>query len=70
MSTEILPYPDQGDGTDTPTPAPTPAEISAALGVLGAEQIAPGVWTAELSIGVTIRITDPAVRAALTGGAR
>lgn len=39
---------------------PTPAEISAALTVIGAEQVAPGVWTAELSIGVTIRITDPA----------
>lgn len=66
MSTPILPCPDNRDDTDTPT-TPTPAEISTALSVLGAEQIAPGVWTAELSIGVTIRITDPAVRAALLG---
>jgi hypothetical protein len=65
VSTRILPYPDQGDGTDTPDKIPTSAEISTALSVLGAEQVAPGVWTAELSIGVTIRITDPAVRAAL-----
>jgi hypothetical protein len=41
--------------------SPSPAEISAALSLLGAEQVAPGVWTAELSIGVTIRIADPTV---------
>ena len=53
----LLPCPEEGNGTDTPIP--TPAEISAALSMVGAEQVAPGVWTAKLSIGVTIRITDP-----------
>jgi hypothetical protein len=63
VSKEILPYPFMGNGTDTPTPTrpiPAPAEISAALTLIGAEQVAPGVWTATLSIGVTIRVTDPA----------
>lgn len=57
MNNRILPHPTNGTGTDTPTP--TPAQIETALSVIGAEQVAPGVWTATLSIGVTIRITDP-----------
>jgi hypothetical protein len=61
VSKMILPYPEHGTGTDTPTPKiPTPAEISAALTLVSAEQVAPGVWTATLSIGLTIRIADPA----------
>jgi hypothetical protein len=63
VSKTILPYPDQGDGTNTPnpnTPNPSPIEIEHALSVLAAEQVAPGVWVAELSIGLKVRITDPA----------
>lgn len=43
----------------TPQNTPTPTEITEALRVLNARAIAPGVWTAVLASGRTIKITDP-----------
>lgn len=64
MNEDILPCPEDqppaGTPTEITTNPPSPIEIEHALSVLGAEQVAPGVWLAELSIGVKIRITDPA----------
>ena len=38
---------------------PTPIEVASALRCLDAQTVAPGVWTARLSTGQTVLITDP-----------
>jgi hypothetical protein len=55
----IIPRTPGASASDSPTP--NPIEIEHALTLLNAEQVAPGTWTASLSIGVTIRIRDPRV---------
>ena len=47
------------DASPTTPPIPTPIEITEALRVLNASSLAPGVWSALLSTGKTLLITDP-----------